>query len=285
MSASLLISRRLSSTRPDGITVAGRAHGTSTAPRSFAQIGLAKAHIGVAIAPRPRVFQLYSVSEVLESATVSAPEKTVDGKKSGTVTIKVGKGGNVNSIAGKIAFSAREGKLSTVRCVGPQCINLAAKAIAISRSYLSSDGIDISCKPSYEDLGRSTDDKPLMGVSFQLTNEQGRAPAPAASEDVVEMYIRGDSKPQVVAGALAARIRENRPAVHLTAIGINAVRAAVLTLSKARQYLRKDRKDIRVLPEFIKVQKEDREVSALRFTVLAENVAPAPEVREGGERN
>ncbi len=60
--------------------------------------------------------------------------------------------------------------------------------------------------------------------------------------------------PQVVAGALAARIREQR-SVCLTAIGIDAVANAVLAIGNARLYLEQDHKDIRAAPCFVQVRR------------------------------
>ncbi len=60
---------------------------------------------------------------------------------------------------------------------------------------------------------------------------------------------------QVVAGALAARIREQR-SVCLTAIGIDAVSNAVLAIGNARLYLEQDHKDIRAMPLFVQVGRD-----------------------------
>ncbi len=57
-----------------------------------------------------------------------------------------------NSVAGAIAALVRsEGKVE-VQAIGPHAVNQAVKAIAIARSYLESDGLDLTCIPSFVKL-------------------------------------------------------------------------------------------------------------------------------------
>ncbi len=57
-----------------------------------------------------------------------------------------------NSVAGAIAVLVRsEGKVE-VRAIGPHAVNQAVKAIAIARSYLESDGLGLTCIPSFVKL-------------------------------------------------------------------------------------------------------------------------------------
>ncbi|KAJ9522308.1 hypothetical protein QJQ45_008111 [Haematococcus lacustris] len=87
------------------------------------------------------------------------------------------------------------------------------------------------------------------------------APTPVEGE-IVELPISSHSRPAQVAGALAARIRDGANA-SLVAIGVDAVANAVLTIGNARLYLEQNNLDIRAAPEFITVQKEERELNAV----------------------
>ncbi|GIL54512.1 hypothetical protein Vafri_10042 [Volvox africanus] len=178
--------------------------------------------------------------------------------------IKVSAKGNVKAIAGKIAHSARDGDPPAALCIGAECINLAVKAIAISRTYLTNDNMDLSFQPAFRDADRSK-------KSLALYMAKTKSRAPISTVDDVEMLIGSQSKPQVVAGALAARVREQR-SVCLAAIGIDAVSNAVLAIGNARLYLEQDRKDIRAMPSFVQVHKNGRDLNAVKFSLLVENI-------------
>ncbi|EFJ53088.1 hypothetical protein VOLCADRAFT_127322 [Volvox carteri f. nagariensis] len=197
----------------------------------------------------------------------STPEATgtpVEPELAGGNFIKVSARGNVKAIAGKIAHSAREGDPPAALCIGAECINLAVKAIAISRTYLTGDNMDLSFQPAFRDADRSK-------KSLALYMAKTKSRAPISTVDDVEMPIGSQSKPQVVAGALAARVREQR-AVCLTAIGIDAVSNAVLAIGNARLYLEQDRKDIRAMPSFVQVHKNGRDLNAVKFSLVVENI-------------
>ncbi|KAG2492634.1 hypothetical protein HYH03_009050 [Edaphochlamys debaryana] len=178
--------------------------------------------------------------------------------------IKVSAKGQVKSIAGKIAHSAREGDPPAALCIGAECLNLAVKAVAIARTYLTDDGIDLSFQPAFRDPNREK-----KSIALYIAKTKPRAPI--STVDDVEMPIGSQSKPQVVAGALAARIREQRT-VCLVAIGIDAVSNAVLAIGNARLYLEQDHKDIRAAPSFVQVHKNGRDLNAVKFTLTVENI-------------
>ncbi|PNH09747.1 hypothetical protein TSOC_003580 [Tetrabaena socialis] len=121
------------------------------------------------------------------------------------------------------------------------------KAIAIARTYLAQDELDLSFQPAFRDADRSK-----KSVALYMSKTKVRAPISIVDE--VDMPIGRESKPQVVAGALAARIREEK-SVCLTAIGIDAVSNAVLAIGNARLYLEQDAKDIRAQPAFVLVRR------------------------------
>ncbi|MEW5308005.1 MAG: hypothetical protein WDW38_007322 [Sanguina aurantia] len=179
--------------------------------------------------------------------------------------IKVSAGSNVKAVAGKIAHSCREGNPPAALCIGAACINQAVKAVCIARGYLTQDGMDLSLQPAFRDTDRSR-----ASLALYLAKQAIAAP-PSNGEESVELSVGAHSKPAVVAGALAARVREGKN-VSMTAIGVDAVSNAVLAIGNARLYLEQDHLDIRVQPMFVQVQKEDRELNAVRFQVSVEQI-------------
>jgi len=89
--------------------------------------------------------------------------------------------------------------------------------------------------------------------------------------NTMEMQVSASSSPQVVAGALAARVREGAVPC-LTAIGVDAVANCVLAIGHTRLYLEADGKDVRARPEFIHVQKNGAEWNAIKFHIHVDTI-------------
>ncbi|GLC45012.1 hypothetical protein PLESTB_001743900 [Pleodorina starrii] len=224
-------------------------------------------------------------SEVVESAPeVAATENPTEPSRPKSNTIKIsGKTGNPKLIAGKIAHSARAGDIPAAVCVGPTSTNIGVKAIAIGRAYLASDKMGLSFTPVYRGVGKAEDGKTLRAVVLKISKAPLTAPAPvpAAGGEAVEMNIRSEGQPPMVGGALAARIREGR-SVSLTAIGSGAVYKAVLSVSKAADYLRKDKKTIRAVPEFVTVKgAKNDDLSVIRISLIVEDLKEGAGVKVG----
>lgn len=180
--------------------------------------------------------------------------------------IKVSKESNPKAVAGKIAHSCREGDPPAVLCIGPSCINVAVKAIAIARGYLKNDGLDLSFQPAFRDTDRSR-----ASLALYLAKTKAGAPISTTGEEV-EMPVGKDSRPATVAGALAARVREQKT-VALVAIGVDAVANAVLAVGNVRLYLEQDQLDVRANPSFVTVHKEERDLNAVKFSLTVESIA------------
>ncbi len=65
------------------------------------------------------------------------------------LTLKVAGKSNPATVAGAIANNIREGKDIEIVAMGPQSVNQAIKSIAISRSYLVDDKIDLTFRPEF----------------------------------------------------------------------------------------------------------------------------------------
>mmetsp|Transcript_33598 Transcript_33598/g.60674 ORF Transcript_33598/g.60674 Transcript_33598/m.60674 type:complete len:224 (-) Transcript_33598:1085-1756(-) len=175
--------------------------------------------------------------------------------------IKVSKLSIPKAVAGKIAHSVRDGIYPTCLCVGAACVNQAVKAISIARTFLSKEGYEISFQTAFRELNNRPNlamhirvDKPKV-VNYPYSD--------------VDMSIGKTSKPQSVAGAMCAKIRENKR-VSLTAIGMDAMANAVLAIGFARVYLEQNRLDVRAMPEFIVINKNDQEWNAIHFHIITE---------------
>jgi stage V sporulation protein S len=66
--------------------------------------------------------------------------------------IKVSATSVTTAVAGAIAGVIRERGHADVQAIGASAVNQAAKAIAIARGYLLSDGIDIVCIPVFVEI-------------------------------------------------------------------------------------------------------------------------------------
>ena len=66
--------------------------------------------------------------------------------------IKVAATSRSTAVAGAIAGVMREQGQVDVQAIGAGAVNQAVKAVAIARSYLELDGIDIVCIPSFVEV-------------------------------------------------------------------------------------------------------------------------------------
>ena len=66
--------------------------------------------------------------------------------------LKVSTRSRPSAVAGAIAGVIRESGSAEVQSIGAGATNQAIKAVAIARSYLQEEGIDIVCVPSFIDV-------------------------------------------------------------------------------------------------------------------------------------
>jgi stage V sporulation protein S len=66
--------------------------------------------------------------------------------------LKVSTRSRPSAVAGAIAGVIRESGIAEVQSIGAGATNQAIKAVAIARSYLLEEGIDIVCTPSFIDV-------------------------------------------------------------------------------------------------------------------------------------
>ena len=72
-------------------------------------------------------------------------------------------------VAGAIAGVIRNGKLPEVQAIGPLAVNQAIKAVAVARSYLAEEDIELICIPELMEVIVGED---LERTAIKLTVEQ-----------------------------------------------------------------------------------------------------------------
>lgn len=66
--------------------------------------------------------------------------------------LKVSARSRSTAVAGAIAGVIREKGRAEVQAIGAGAVNQAVKAVAIARSYLALDGLDVICIPAFTDV-------------------------------------------------------------------------------------------------------------------------------------
>ena len=92
---------------------------------------------------------------------VGAPGATAMERHSAEV-LKVSTRSRPSAVAGAIAGVIRDSGVAEVQSIGAGATNQAIKAVAIARSYLSEEGVDIVCTPSFIDV--SIDDEERTAI-------------------------------------------------------------------------------------------------------------------------
>ncbi len=87
--------------------------------------------------------------------------------------LKVSARSRSTAVAGAIAGVIREGHVAEVQAIGAGAVNQAVKAVAIARTYLAEDGIDIVCIPSFVEIDIDGQER----TAVKLTVERREPPA------------------------------------------------------------------------------------------------------------
>lgn len=195
---------------------------------------------------------------------VTRISETLDDTATPHNAIKVGGSQDAKDIAHRICESCRVGEPPALLTIGGQSINQAVKAIAIARADLSKEGFQLSFQPAFRHTDRT---KPL--IAFYVAKERTTRQQQSTHTDDVTLTVASGSKIVPVAGAIAGKIRENLK-ISLVAIGVDAVTNAVLAVGNARLFLEQDNYDIRVEPEFEKVEKNGQLMTSIKLSLIAE---------------
>lgn len=80
--------------------------------------------------------------------------------------IKVRGTSRTSAVAGAIAGVFRENRLAEVQAIGASAVNQSVKALALSRSYLAQDGIDVVFISEFVDV--EIDEKIRTAIKFTV---------------------------------------------------------------------------------------------------------------------
>jgi len=80
--------------------------------------------------------------------------------------LKVSAKSNPNSVAGALAAVLRERENAELQAVGAGAINQAIKAVAIARTYLKANSMELVCVPSFIDVEISGNER--TGISLAV---------------------------------------------------------------------------------------------------------------------
>lgn len=81
--------------------------------------------------------------------------------------LKVSTRSRPSAVAGAIAGVIRESGMAEVQSIGAGATNQAIKAVAIARSYLSEEGIDIVCVPSFIDVAIDEEERTAIRLLIE----------------------------------------------------------------------------------------------------------------------
>ncbi len=81
--------------------------------------------------------------------------------------LKVSTRSRPSAVAGAIAGVMRENGSAEVQSIGAGATNQAIKAVAIARAYLSEEGIDIVCIPSFIDVSIDNEERTAIRLLIE----------------------------------------------------------------------------------------------------------------------
>ena len=101
--------------------------------------------------------------------TLDTPERPV---YDDTEVLKVSAHSRPSAVAGAIAAVIRNQGRADVQAIGAGATNQAIKAVAIARSYLSEEGVDIVCTPSFIDVSIDDEERTAIGADYYVSSLQ-----------------------------------------------------------------------------------------------------------------
>lgn len=104
-----------------------------------------------------------SVSDVMPTTNGTAMNDTHEPAE----VLKVSSNSRPSAVAGAIAGVIRENGVAEVQSIGAGATNQAIKAVAIARSYLKDDKIDIICAPSFIDVAINSEERTAIRLLIE----------------------------------------------------------------------------------------------------------------------
>lgn len=85
--------------------------------------------------------------------------------------------------------------------------------------------------------------------------------------EIAKLKVASGSDPKSVAGAIANNIREKKQ-IEIIAMGPAAVNQTMKSIAIAREYLSNESTDILCRPEFMHIELDGQQKSAIKFTLV-----------------
>jgi stage V sporulation protein S len=105
--------------------------------------------------------------------------------------LRVAKTSRATSVAGAIAWTIRENGHVEMEAVGAAAVNQATKAVAIARTYLAAEGIDLIMIPVFTTVTISDEDRTALRFIVQ----------PREAETPDELKQQGEVPPLEIAAS------------------------------------------------------------------------------------
>jgi stage V sporulation protein S len=111
--------------------------------------------------------------------------------------LKVSTRSNPNAVAGAFAGVVREQGRVEVQVVGAGALNQAIKAVAIARSMLAAQGIDLICAPSFAEI--EIDGQPRTAMQLVVERRDQQAPFIAVDPQLSQAAAVADLRVETTA--------------------------------------------------------------------------------------
>lgn len=128
--------------------------------------------------------------------------ETLDESATPQNAIRVGGGQEAKEIASRLIDLCRAGESPALLTIGGPSINQAVKAIAIARSVLEKDGVNITFQPAFRHSDRT---KPL--IAFYVAQQRMATQRFVPAHEEVTLTAASNSKITPIAGAIAGKVR------------------------------------------------------------------------------
>lgn len=122
----------------------------------------------------PQAGTLSEEERMASNLSVSAPRVRSVGEspvgiveRHGAEVLKVSTRSRPSAVAGAIAGVIRDSGVAEVQSIGAGATNQAIKAVAIARSYLSEEGVDIVCIPSFIDVAIDDEERTAIRLLIE----------------------------------------------------------------------------------------------------------------------
>lgn len=120
--------------------------------------------------------------------------------------LKVSSRSNPNAVAGAFAGVVREKGRVEVQVVGAGALNQAVKAVAIARSMLGTQGIDLICVPAFAEIEIDGQPRTAMQLLVERRDHDTAPPAAVETQDVADLRIQtGDVSVEAHAAPLVTK--------------------------------------------------------------------------------